>query len=84
MHLPFKPGEFIGVSEDPLADCGAIHHTVGFDLRPPAAPEGRDDGLTIQQIMDDPVSRNRGGTKAPEDFERDRLAGGNAAGQSDR
>jgi hypothetical protein len=84
MDLLLQPGKLGRIREHTPTDRGAINHTVGLDFGPPALPEGRDQRFAIEQVVNDPVGRNRGGTEAPESFERCRLAGGDAPGQPDR
>jgi hypothetical protein len=84
MNLLLQPGELLRVVEYAPADRGAVNHAAGFDGGAPSVTKRRDHRLTVEQIVHDPVSRDRRGTNAPEGFERGRLAGGNAAGQPDR
>ena len=84
MDLLLKPGELSRIREDALTDCGSIHDAVGFNVFTPALSEHRGHRLAVKQVVNNPVRRDCGGTEAPEDFERDRLAGSHAAGQPDR
>ncbi len=83
MNLLFQPGKLDGISEDTLTDGRSVNHTAGLNPIPPALSKRRDHRLTIQQNVNNLIRRDRGGTEAPEGFERGRLAGGNAAGQPD-
>ncbi len=83
VDLLLQPRQLGRVAEDTLTYCRTVDHPAGFDRVAPALLQRRQQRLTVEQVVNDPVGRDGGGTETPEGLESRRLAGGDAAGQSD-